>query len=119
MTDAIGIGFFQFDNLVRNRIPFCLFLMSVDCSQIYKGPELEHIQRYGFATGKDLTSENAHKELLNRKFRAMDPVVVLCDDGATSKQLADALGGLGFINSFFVEGGFVHLQHSIRESKSF
>lgn len=93
--------------------------MSVDCSQIYKGPELELIQRYGFAAGPDLSSEQAHKELLNRKFRAVDPVVVLCDDGVKSKRLADELGDFGFINCFFVEGGFAHLQRSIRESKSF
>ncbi len=119
MTDAIGIGFFQFDNLVRNRIPFCLFLLSVDCAKIYKGPELEHILRYSLTSDLNFSAEAAQAELQKRKFRPMDPVVIVCDDGLASKKVADSLGTLGFINCFFVEGGFAQLQQSIHESKSF
>jgi len=119
MTEAIGIGFFQFDNLVKNRVPFCLFLMGVECSLLYKGQELDHIERYGLKTDLSFSAQSAKSELEAKKYRPMDPVVFVCSDGKLSKVVADELGAFGFMNCFFVEGGFRQLVNSSQEEKLF
>jgi rhodanese-related sulfurtransferase len=118
MSDAIGIGFFQVDNLIRNRVPLNLFLMDVSLEGIFVGPELGHIQRYGSELRPDVQLDSVHNLIKARQSRLMDPVLVICKDGRESKKIADQLGAHGYINCYFVEGGLSHLQQSFHELKS-
>jgi len=115
MTDAIGIGFFQMDNLVRNRIPFCLFTIDVEFDALYKGQELEHIKRYEHCLNHASSTE-VHHILETKKYRKIDPVLVVCQNGIQSRDLANQLGVLGYLNCYFVEGGFDQLRQSSREA---
>jgi hypothetical protein len=115
MNDAIGIGHFQLDNLVRNRVPFCLFLMDVSLAEVYKGPELEHIKRYGVICDTTFSVESGIKILEERKYRTIDPVVVICGDGVLSHKWADQLSQKGFLNCYYVENGMSQLEASSRD----
>jgi hypothetical protein len=117
MNDAIGIGYFQFDNLVRSRVPFCLFRFEVSLAGIYKGPELEHIDRYGIACERSFATTAGIRILEERRYRTIDPVLVICSDGVQSKKWADELSRKGYINCYFVEGGLAQLETSSRDQR--
>jgi rhodanese-related sulfurtransferase len=103
MSEAIGIGFFQFDNLVKNKVPCVYFVFDCKIETICNQQELEHIRRY------QLNHLQPFEELEEKKYRKIDPILCLCEDGLKSKSLADELSLQGFINAYFVEGGLVKL----------
>lgn len=109
MDEAIGIGFFQFDNLIRNRVPFAFFNYNCDFSSIYSGQEATHVQRYS------LSVENPIESIKAINYRNIDPVLFICRDGSVSKDKANDLCKHGFINCYYVEGGFSQLLKSYQE----
>ena len=109
MNEAIGIGFFQFDNLIKNRIPCAIFNEGIDFSQLYGNQEIQHINRYSM----DINSIESSLESL--KYRKIDPVLFICPNGSSSEIKAQTLAKKGYINCYFLIGGFAAALESSRE----
>ena len=101
------ISFFQFDNLIRNRIPFVILNIGVDLKDFYTQP---FYQNHLEALMIPVTKESALVELQNRKIPSHDAILVLCPDGKVSAQIVDALESQGFSNVFFAKSGFEKLK---------
>lgn len=101
------ITFFQFDNLIRNRIPFIILNLGVDLKNFYHVPLYQnHLESITLTA----SPETAVSELQNRKLQSHEAVLVLCADGKTSSRVVDTLEANGFTNVFFAKSGFVQLK---------
>lgn len=118
MADAIGIGFFQVDNLVRNRVPMCLLSICANFESLYGGLELDHILRYSQSILDPENTKEVLRLLQERRVRSTDPILVVCSDGKRSQMLASLLGSHDFANCYYVVGGFEQLLVSAREEGS-
>ena len=117
MVEAMGIGFFQFDNLVRNRVPFALVNLGLGLDEIYAGVELKHIQQFSLPLELPIGVLDIIVKLQARHYQAQDPVICLCENGQKSKFWADELEKRGFRNCYYVEGGSEGLLKEFRELK--
>lgn len=111
--DLNAIGFFQFDNLVRSRVPFLLFHEPIDFSEVYDGMELEHLQRYAFPIQEDF--EQTFDQLLTMKIDRRMPVVVMLNSTFPDGEFLSRLEEEGFMNVHGVEGGWDEI---LREAKA-
>ena len=102
------IGFFQFDNLVRNRIGFVLLLIDVSIENVYTGLEKDHIKKSTI----ELTTPNSAQAInlmAEKNINQQDAVIILCKDGAASAKMAEELEEQGFINVYYITGGLAAL----------
>lgn len=96
------IGFFQFDNLIRNRIPFVLLNLGVDLKGIYDMPLYQnHLESLSIL----VTAESAPQALESRQHPQHEAIVIICPSGQQSENLIDQLEALGYLNVFYVKGG--------------
>jgi rhodanese-related sulfurtransferase len=117
MNQALPIGSFQFENLVRGRVPFFLLRTAIDIESAYGVMEKMHIRNFSLVVEK-LEMEMALAALSERKARKQDPVVVLDQDGVQSKALAQALTDDGYINVCFVIGGWQEILAEMEAEKN-
>jgi rhodanese-related sulfurtransferase len=96
---ANEIGFFQLNNLIKNRIPFSLVTIEVNLTEHYSGIEKNHIEQ------NQIAFENAsfNSESIDKA------IVFICMDGQKSYQAAAELESKGFKNVFMVTGGLQQL----------
>lgn len=100
------IGFFQFDNLVKNRIPF-LFLnmtnddVSANYTSIYK-MHMENNQ-------KMVQADSVSKELNTPGVSKDTAIVLMCADGSNSPAIAANLEKNGYTNVYVIDGGYQQL----------
>lgn len=113
MNEAIPVGFFQFDNLLKNRVPFFLVRSDLDIESAYGVLEKMHLRNYSLVV-QALNFENAKAALAERQARKEDPVLVLCEDGKQSQKVAQALAADGHVNVYFVLGGWQLLRAEMR-----
>lgn len=98
------LGFFQFENLIRNRVPFTLITWDCDFSNWYSGVEKMHLEKVSRA-GEKL----AH--ILSELERdPTQPIVLVCKNGDTSAKAAADLQRQGFKNVFVVAGGYHEME---------
>ena len=109
MSQALPLGFFQFDNLVRNKVPFFLLKTTQDAESLFGPLEKLHLRNYSISL-PELNLESVHQELKNRGVAKETPIVTLCDDGKISEKVAHELAKAGFLNIYFVLEGFKGLQ---------
>ena len=101
------IGFFQFDNLIRNRIPFVLLSLGVNLQGLYKLPLYQgHLDGLLVLT----TPAEAVSLLQNRKHPAHEAVVVIAQENAVATALVDTLESQGYANVFYVKDGVAALR---------
>lgn len=112
MIDIAQIGFFQFDNLVRGRIPFLLVNLGVDLSVWYKSVEAMHLANYSV----NCTEENYLEQVKAKNLPAHFAIVVLDKDGTRAKEIAASLEAAGFLNAHYVRGGFIGLEKEKSEN---
>ncbi|MDG0817080.1 rhodanese-like domain-containing protein [Bdellovibrio svalbardensis] len=113
MIDIAQIGYFQFDNLVRGRIPFVLVNFGVDLSVWYKSVEAMHLE----AVTIHATEENYLEQVRAKNLPAHFAIVVLDQDGSKAKKIADSLESAGFMNAHYVRGGFNGIEQEKREEQ--
>ena len=100
------IGFFQFDNLIRNRIPFLFLNMtSEDLSAGYTSIYKTHIENNHRLT----QPENVLKDYLNPGLSKDTAIVLMCLDGAKSSQIATEFEKNGYTNVYVIDGGHQQL----------
>jgi len=96
-----SIGFFQFDNLIRNRVPFCLLNFSDSQTSLYTSIYKLHLENW-----ESLVNLENYQQVLAEKNLPKDfAIVTLCLDGSLSAQARDVLLSLGYGNVYWCEGG--------------
>ena len=117
MHKALPLGFFQFDNLLRNRVPFALLKSEIDLEPAFGPMEKLHLRTYALSL-RSMTLEAALAALKERGTRKEDPIVVLCETGEASRNLAQELAEQDFLNVYFVLDGWKGLQEEMRAERN-
>lgn len=99
------LGFFQFDNLVQNRIPFLLVNLGVDFTGWFNSVSVMHLENNTLNT----TPDKALADIEAKKLPQHYAVVVICADGKDSGEIAKALEAKGLLNAYSVRGGIAGL----------
>lgn len=99
------IGWFQFENLVKNRIPFLLINLGVDFTGLYQGFYQSHLESQ-MMTSNEKSALNDVKE---RKIPAHHAILVVCQDGSQSALVIDQLESAGYLNVFYAKAGLTGL----------
>lgn len=103
----IEIGFFQFDNLVRNRIPFLLVHpREIDPASVFGPVERDHLRRW--SVGADLNGDAGATlaEVAGRGIPKEIPVLLLSSDGESGRGWIGAFEAAGFLNVHWLAGGW-------------
>ncbi len=96
------ISFFQFDNLIRNRIPFLIVNLGADLKSFYSIPLYQqHLETQTIT----VSQKTVELELQKRKVALHDALLILCHDGSASAQIVDKLESIGYTNVFFAKNG--------------
>lgn len=105
---AQSIGFFQFDNLVRGRVGFVFINLGVDTSAVYPHIFKMHLeQRLLQLPESDIASASDEQILAAMTSHPKESAVIILDPrGERAKSLAQSLEAAGFINTYFVNGGW-------------
>lgn len=95
------INFYQFDNLINNRVPFVFLNLHADISGWYTSIHKTHL------LGQQvLIQEDGILSHLNQSKAAKDMAIVLmCFDGSKSLQWYEKLQKLSYTNVYVVDGG--------------
>lgn len=101
------ISFFQFDNLVKNRVPFCLLNFSEPIiAGLYSGIYKMHLENIEVPC-----TVEAYKQVVEeKKFPKDFPIVLVCKEGKDSEKIQQDLEKQGFGNVFWFEGGVEEMQ---------
>ncbi len=113
MNKALGLGFFQLDNLLRNRVPFALLKSDFDLESHFGVMEKMHLRTHSMSL-TPLNLEQAQAALKTRGTRKEDPIVVICESGELSQKLAQQLADLEFMNVYYALGGWHGLLEEMR-----
>lgn len=98
-----SIGYFQFDNLLQNRVPFLLVTLDeVDFKPLYNSLIQLHIQNISLAC----TPGNALESVQAKKLPPHFAIIVLDKDEKKSPQVAKELEKTGCTNVYYVKNGF-------------
>jgi len=95
------ISFYQFDNLVKNRIPFMFINMGADISNWYQSIYKIHIERHQILT----TLDQAENILNEKKIPKDFAILLLCQNGKQSENFTGYLERQGYTNVYLVDGG--------------
>ena len=96
------INFYQFDNLINNRVPFLFINLSTDLSDWYTSINKTHLNTYQI-----ITQENEVLSILSEKNTPKDyAIVLLCQDGLKSLAMFEKLQKLSYTNVYVVDGGY-------------
>jgi rhodanese-related sulfurtransferase len=105
---AQSIGFFQFDNLVRGRVGFVFINLGVDTNPVYPHIFKMHLEQKLLQLPQGELATAGDEQILSAMSEQPkeSAVIVLDQTGARSEKLASALESAGFINVFYVKGGW-------------
>ena len=103
------IGGFQFENLIRNRIPFLLFNLGADTKGLFPSYHQSHLERQ--------TIQGAGTEAVLKIREIAAPaeqaIVLLSQDGHDCELVATQLEEAGYTNVYWVKGGMNSLRQEI------
>ncbi len=95
------IGFYQFNNLVENRIPFMFINLGEDLSTWYQSIYKMHVQTYQVLT----TLDQAEAALKERQIPKDFAILLVCQNGLQSENFANYLQKNGYTNVYVIDGG--------------
>lgn len=98
-----SIGYFQFDNLMQSRVPLILVLLDeVPLKSWYNSIVKMHIDNISVVA----TAPEAVAAVQDKKLPNHFAVVVLDLDESKSPAIVQELEQLGYINAYYVQGGW-------------
>ncbi len=102
-----SIGFFQFDNLLRNRVPILLLLLDdgLELRDWYDSLVRLHLEAVAHRTD----DSGALNLVQDKKVPPQFGILVLDRSGLKSPSVVKSLEQAGYINAFFVPGGYDQL----------
>lgn len=110
MTDFFrGIGGFQFQNLIHNRVPFLLINLEVDTQGLFPPFHQAHLDRQSLKA----TSIEALFKVREMAVPADHAIVLLSKDGEGCKSLAENLENAGYSNVYWIHGGLLALRQEL------
>lgn len=100
------INFYQFDNLINNRVPFVFFNLAVDLSDWYTSVSKSHLITHQI----QLKNTGEALSILETKKTPKDyAIVLLCSDGVESTTLFEILQNSAYTNVYVIDGGYQQL----------
>lgn len=100
------LEYFQLDNLIRNRIPFCFFNYGTPLKSHYQLLEKVHLNTWLI----DVAQHNEiEQQLFERQIPQHSGIIILCMDGIQSRQSQEKLMQKGYSNVYIVSGGYHRL----------
>lgn len=105
---AQSIGYFQFDNLVKGRVGFVFLNFGVETHTVYPHIFKMHLESRKLELPQgDLKTATMEDILLAMSHYPKDTaVIVLCQDGKKSAEVAEVLEKAGYHNTYFIKGGW-------------
>ncbi len=114
-TNVFGIGSFQINNLIKNKIPFTFVCIDHEFPNThFDGENQKHLQSVilNFKTQNKTAPQSAaelKKILLERKKETDQSLVLISETQKPAEDIAKALESAGFLNVYFVLGGYEDL----------
>ena len=96
------INFFQFDNLINNRVPFLFFNMSEDLRPWYTSVSRMHLDSYQILVNPDQVIATIEEKKAPKDYA----IVLLCAEGSDSLQLYSLLQNMSYTNVYVIDGGY-------------
>lgn len=110
------IHFFQFDNLVQNRIPFVLLHEPFDFSALYpRSLERNHLEKWSFEVNFSEAPTALSSRLAEKGLPSQLPIIMVAKSHQDLSSWIKNLEEQGFINLFYVAGGWVHLTYESKQ----
>jgi hypothetical protein len=113
IENILPIGEYQMENLLKNRVPFCLVQIETDLASLHKGPEAQHIERYSKSFSVANWQEEFKKLLVEHKenhYPLDYPIICLSVDEKISKEIASAFDDSNYKNVYYVLDGIAGLK---------
>lgn len=104
-TDTLEeLEFGQFENLLNQRIPFKIISVGVDVVAAFKLNPLQkmHINQWGASFSEMATASEVLASLKEAGVSTEFPVVLICSDISSSKNMAGKITEAGFHNVFYL-----------------
>lgn len=95
------IGYFQFENLIRNRVPFVLLNLGADLSNFFEGLSQKHLQSVEIQTTETAAIADLKAKNLDKSYA----VILICQNGDLSGSFVKAVEGLGYVNVYTIHRG--------------
>ena len=93
------IQYFQFDNLVKNRVPFLLLNFSKSLEGRFTLLSKTHLQNHEVLC----TPEQCLQEITHRKLPKEFPILVFSEDSSAPEKTVEILMAEGFINAYVIQ----------------
>lgn len=108
---AQSIGFFQFDNLVRGRVGFVFVNLGIDTAAVYPHIFKMHLDHMMLQLPEGTLATASDEQILSalQQQPKESAVIVLDQNGARAEKIAGQLDALGFLNAFYLKGGWEQL----------
>lgn len=103
------IGGFQFENLIRNRIPFLLFNLGAETKGLFPSFHQMHLDRQTIQGPR----EEALAKIRESAVPAEHAIVLLSQNGQDCEIVATQLEEAGYTNVYWVRGGMNSLRQEI------
>lgn len=100
------IDSFQFDNLVKNRVGFCLLNLAQEFPKLYDGIFQAHVNNALLQCTKSQCEETLRTQKVPHDFG----IVIVCESGTDSALACETLFSKGYKNVYCVRGGIVQLK---------
>ena len=111
--DINQLGYFQFDNLIQNRVPFILLNLGVSLDHLYSGFWAMHLQN----VNTPCLPNEAVAKVTEKKVPNHYAIVIIDTDGSQSKNLIPSLEKAGFTNTYYVKDGLHGLEKERQQAK--
>lgn len=95
------IGTFQFENLIRNRIPFVIVTLNVDIHGLFP----PFLQSQADRQTLNASPEDVFAKLAERDLPKDQALVIVCETGVQSEIISGQLESEGYLNVYFLAGG--------------
>jgi len=97
------IGYYQFDNLINNRVPFLFLNLAQDVSTWYNSIYKMHVETNQIMIQN---SDEIINVLNQRQIPKEFAILLLCNTGQQSESLARQLEIKGYTNVYLIDGGY-------------
>lgn len=113
--DLTTLDYFQFENLVCNRVPFFIVHEGIDFSELYNSVEVGTIQRTQLVVSFKEGPSQVLAALEMQKVPKDWPVLILTQSGDAAQDWVLAFEKAGYRNTYYVKGGWHEIKSKVPE----
>jgi hypothetical protein len=109
-----SIGYFQFNNLIQSRVPMILLVIeNIDLKPWYNSIIQMHLENISIHCQSSEALFRVQEKNMPKNFA----VVILDYEGVEGSELAHLIEKEGYLNTYFVKGGFKGLEEERQKLK--